>query len=77
MNRYEYYHFLSAKEDVENGINKLVNGENLAPVETEATIDVFSMVIDFIANEGILEGADDLKDRIKYIFESKYIRDMR
>ena len=74
MNRYEYYHFLSAKEDVENGINKLVNGENLAPVETEATIDVFSMVIDFIANEGILANADELKDKIKYIFESKYIR---
>lgn len=76
MYKYEYYHFLSAKEDVENGIDKLVNGEKLALVEIDATIDVFNMVIDFIANEGILENEDTIKEKIKFIFESKYTRDI-
>ena len=74
MNRYEYYHFLSAKEDVENGIDKLVNGEKLAIEERDATIDVFNMVIDFVANEGILENTNDYKDKIKAVIKSKYTR---
>lgn len=74
MNKFEYYHFLSAKEDVENGLNKLTNGEKLSLEESNATIDVFNMIIDFITNEGILENTNVIKEEVKLIFESKYTR---
>ena len=75
MHKYEYYHFLSAKEDITNGLEKLANGEKLAAEERDAAVDVFNMFIDFISNEGILENLDSLKDKIRLMIETKYLRE--
>lgn len=54
MDNYKFYHFLSAKVDLENGFKKIKNGEVLDKIDEEALRDILNMVIGFIAEESDL-----------------------
>lgn len=54
MGNCKFYHFLSAKVDLENGFKKIKNGEVLDKTDEEALRDILNMVIGFIAEESDL-----------------------